>query len=121
MSTKKKKIQSAILKINATKNNVFFTLTSLTGDVIFSISCGVLGYRNAKKHTPGAVKTTFEKVKEKMLDLNVSDFEVVFNGYGSSMNEVLIMLHTLHKEAKAYSFVVNRAHNGTTLPRPRSV
>lgn len=122
MSTiKKKKVQSGILKVNATKNNVFFTFTTNNGDVVFSTSCGLLGYRNARKHTPAAVRSTFEKVKENMIALSVSDFEIVLNGYGSSLNEVLVLLPTLHKEAKAYSYTVNRMHNGTKPEKARSV
>ena len=118
---KKKKLQSGILKVNATKNNVFFTLTNNAGDVYFSLHCGLFSYRNARKHTPAAIRTTFEKMKEKMTECSLKEFKVILNGYGSSLNEVLVLLPTLPKEPTSYSYTVNRMHNGTTAPRLRSV
>ena len=88
------------IKIKPTFNNIFITLTDITGNVLISKHAGLLEFKGSKKKTPYVAS---QVLKDLMLDLeklniNIQAFVVQVRGYIRSgvVNNVIKQLSSLN-------------------------
>ena len=79
----KKKLDSAILHVQASYNNTRVVLTDTEGGVVLWSSSGALGFKGAKKGTPYAAAQVGELIGEKAKLMGVSNVDVVIKGVGA--------------------------------------
>ena len=79
----KKRVESGILHIEATYNNVKIVLTNKKGDVLCWSSSGSLGFKGAKKGTPFASAKVGEAIGLKGQAMGMKDVSVFIKGVGS--------------------------------------
>ncbi len=85
----RRKLERAVLHIEATYNNTKLTLVDLEGKVISSASSGSLGFRGAKKGTTFAASKVGELMAEKAENMGVKEAEAVVRGVGSGRESSL--------------------------------
>ncbi|KAI3389697.1 hypothetical protein SNEBB_002648 [Seison nebaliae] len=74
--------QLPIVHVKATRNNTLFTLVDHKGIPLYSISCGCVGFRNAKKGTTVAAQTTAAKLAEILTKRGIVDVRFTIKGVG---------------------------------------
>ena len=104
------------IKIKPTFNNIFITLTDITGNVLISKHAGLLEFKGSKKKTPYVAS---QVLKDLMLDLeklniNIQAFVVQVRGYIRSgvVNNVIKQLSSLNLNNIFYlEYITTRTHN----------
>jgi small subunit ribosomal protein S11 len=112
------------IKIKPTFNNIFITLTDITGNVLISKHAGLLEFKGSKKKTPYVAS---QVLKDLMLDLeklniNIQAFVVQVRGYIRSgvVNNVIKQLSSLNLNNIFYlEYITTRTHNGLRKKKKR--
>lgn len=112
------------IKIKPTFNNIFITLTGITGNVLISKHAGLLEFKGSKKKTPYVAS---QVLKDLMLDLeklniNIQAFVVQVRGYIRSgvVNNVIKQLSSLNLNNIFYlEYITTRTHNGLRKKKKR--
>ena len=112
------------IKIKPTFNNIFITLTDVTGNVLISKHAGLLEFKGSKKKTPYVAS---QVLKNLMLDLeklniNIQAFVVQVRGYIRSgvVNNVIKQLSSLNLNNIFYlEYITTRTHNGLRKKKKR--
>ena len=112
------------IKIKPTFNNIFITLTDITGNVLISKHAGLLEFKGSKKKTPYVAS---QVLKDLMLDLeklniNIQAFVVQVRGYIRSgvVNSVIRQLSSLNLNNIFYlEYITTRTHNGLRKKKKR--
>lgn len=79
----KKRLDHAVLHIEATYNNTKLNLTDQTGGALVWSSSGSLGYSGSKKGTPFAASKVGELIADKAISMGVKDIDVIICGVGA--------------------------------------
>ncbi|MCX6712159.1 MAG: 30S ribosomal protein S11 [Candidatus Vogelbacteria bacterium] len=79
----KKKLDHAVLHIEATYNNTKLNLTDTVGNSLIWSSSGSLGYSGSKKGTPFAASKVGDLIADKAIAMGVKDIDVVIRGVGA--------------------------------------
>ena len=121
ISVPKRKLDKAILHVDATYNNTKVLLTDQSGEALVWSSSGALGFKGAKKGTPFAAAQVGELVGEKAKLMGVKDASVIIRGVGSGRESAVrgfiskgITLDTIEDRTPV-------AFNGPKPPKPRRV
>ena len=119
--TAKKKINSGVLRIEATFNNTKVLFSDKMGNTLFWSSAGSLGFRGAKKGTPFAASKVGDIIGGKATTLGVKDADVVILGVGSGREPAVraFMAHGI--EITSIFDATPVPHNGPKAKKPRRV
>ena len=111
----KRKLDVAVLHVQATYNNTTAVLTDEKGNAVFSSSSGALGFSGAKKGTPFAAAKVGEVLGEKAKAAGVREISVVVKGVGSGRD-------SFSSKGIGITRIVDETpvpHNGPKPPKPR--
>ncbi|VDD83430.1 unnamed protein product [Mesocestoides corti] len=73
-----------IVHITASRNNTKISLTDCNGRNLCDTSCGIEGFRNARKQTTVAAQTVGISIGLKAQKMGIKDVRVKFRGIGSN-------------------------------------
>lgn len=103
----------AILHLKSTYNNTVVTLTNMKGKVIYSRSCGSLGFSGKKKRTTKfAVQSTVNAVLNRAKDLGFLNILLHLNGYAKGRFSILSCLKENGIKPLGIRDVTPIPHNG---------
>ncbi len=117
----KRKLERAVVFINATYNNTLISLADESGNILLQSSSGALGYSGAKKGTPFAASKVSELLAEKAQNMGVKEVDFIIKGVGAGRESAV-------RTFMAKGFVINSVKdttpvpfNGPKPPKPRRV
>ncbi|XP_061174199.1 small ribosomal subunit protein uS11-like [Saccostrea echinata] len=105
-----------VVNIKSSKNNVIISLCKASGDIIYSSSGGILGFRNTKGKTNLCAQTVGSHIGEKAVDLGLKNLRVKLNGIDGKRSSALLGLRTSGVRVVSITDVTKIPHNGC---RPR--
>ncbi len=114
------KQNSAILLVNLTRSNVFFTLTSLDGQILGSVSAGQFKTKGAKKVTVTTIKACLLKLNQSITQNLL--FHVKFKGLSKHKRLILKLLtKNLNYAVLSFADITTLPHNGTKPTKIRRI
>lgn len=119
--TPRRKLESAMLYVEATYNNTKVSLTDPSGNVVSWSSSGSLGFAGAKKGTPFAAAKVGEIIGDRATQMGVKEVSVVVIGIGSGRESAIRSFATKGIHINSIKDATPVPHNGPRPPRPRRV
>jgi len=117
----KKKLDYAVMYINASYNNTTVNLSDKEGRVVAWSSSGSLGFKGSKKGTPFAAGKVGELLADRATDMGVKEVDIILKGIGAGRESAI-------RAFVARGFVINNIKdvtpvpfNGPKRPKPRRV
>lgn len=117
----KKKLDYAVMHINASYNNTTVNLSDKEGKVVAWSSSGSLGFKGSKKGTPFAAGKVGELLADKATTMGVKEVDIIVKGIGAGRESAI-------RAFVARGFVINSIKdvtpvpfNGPKAPKPRRV
>lgn len=117
----KKRLERAILHIEASYNNTKLNLTDEMGNSLVWSSSGSLGYSGSKKGTPFAASKVGELVADKAIAMGVKDVEVVICGVGAGREGAMRAVAAKGINILSIKDRTPVPFNGPKAPKPRRV
>lgn len=117
----RKKLESAVLHVEATYNNTKVSLADPSGNVVSWSSSGSLGFAGAKKGTPFAAAKVGELMGDRAGQMGVKEVAVVVVGIGSGRESAIRSFATKGIHISSIKDATPVPHNGPRPPRPRRV
>ncbi|MEI7719956.1 MAG: 30S ribosomal protein S11 [bacterium] len=117
----KRKLDSALLFVEATYNNTKVSLADKKGDVVAWSSSGSLGFAGAKKGTPFAAAKVGELLADKALAMGIKEISVVVSGVGSGRESAIRAFVGKGIHIGGIKDATPVPHNGPRPPKARRV
>lgn len=114
-TSKKKRVESGMVYINASYNNTVITVTDTQGNVVAWASSGSLGFSGPKKATPFASQKIIAALTEKTQSTGPRNVQVIVKGIGSGRDSAIRSLINQGFEISSIKDVTPVPFNG---PRP---
>ncbi len=105
--------------IQSTFNNTLVTLTDPKGNVIAWASCGVAGFKGARKGTPYAAQMAAEEAARRAMEHGLRHVEVFVRGPGSGRETAIRSLQAAGLTVSSITDVTPVPHNGCRPPKKR--
>ena len=102
-------------------NNTIISITDSDGNVLFSGSCGMSGFKGSKKSTPYAATKAAERVGNKAKEAGVKEVTVFVKGPGSGRVAAIKALKSAGLRITAISDITPVPHNGCRPKKRRRV
>ena len=115
----KKAIPHALAHIRASFNNTQITVTDPAGNVLATISAGVVGLKGTRKGTPYAAQLVAESVAKRVMAMGVRDVDVFVKGPGVGRETAIRSLQVAGLEINTIKDVTPIPHNGCRPPKRR--
>jgi small subunit ribosomal protein S11 len=117
----KKRIERAVLHVEATFNNTKAVLTDEKGNAVMASSAGALGFSGARKSTPYAAAKVGELLGERAMAIGVKEASVIIRGVGAGRESALRAFSGKGITIRAIKDATPVPHNGPRPPKPRRV
>lgn len=117
----KQKIVEAIAHVKSTFNNTIVSITTMTGDVLFSSSAGRLGFKGSRKSTPFAASQIASTLSKDMQMVGIKELEVNMQGPGSGRDSVVRAFQSAGMSVKKLRDVTPLPHNGCRPCKKRRI
>lgn len=117
----KQRITSVIAHVKSTFNNTIVSITTMTGDVLFSSSSGKLGFKGSRKSTPFVASQIASQLAKDMQTIGVSDMEINMQGPGNARDSVVRVFQSAGLRISVLRDVTPLPHNGCRPPSKRRV
>ncbi len=117
----KKRLEQAVLHVEATYNNTKLNLTDTDGNSLVWSSSGSLGYTGSKKGTPFAASKVGDIIADKAIGMGIKDVEVIIHGVGAGREGAM---RAVAAKGISISSIKDRTpvpFNGPRAPKPRRV
>lgn len=114
-ASKKRRVESGMVYINATYNNTVITVTDAQGNVVAWASSGSLGFSGPKKATPFASQKIIAALTEKTAGTGPRNVQVIVKGIGGGRDSAIRSLINQGFEISSIKDVTPIPFNG---PRP---
>ncbi len=116
----KRLIEQGVAYIRASFNNIFITITDLSGDTIAWSSAGANKFKGARKGTPFAGQVTAEALGKKVAqEFGVKEIEVKVNGPGAGRDSAIRALAACGIKIRKIVDITSIPHNGCRPPKKR--
>ena len=117
----KRKIERAMLHIQASYNNTLITLADERGNAIMQSSAGALGFSGARKSTPYAAAKVAEFIAEKGKLIGLREAGIQVSGVGAGRESAIRAFAANGIELLFIKDITPLPHNGPRPPKPRRV
>ena len=117
----KRKLDTALLFVEATYNNTKVSLADTKGDVVAWSSSGSLGFSGAKKGTPFAAAKVGELLADKALAMGIKEISVIVSGVGSGRESAIRAFVAKGVHIGGIKDTTPVPHNGPRPPKARRV
>ena len=123
--TKKKtrrSVLSGVANVQATFNNTIVTIADEEGNTLSWCSCGMAGFKGARKSTPYAAQVAAEKAAEEAkISTGLERVRVFVKGVGPGREQAVRGLHAAGLDLTAIVDRTPAAHGGCRPKKPRRV
>lgn len=115
------KIPKGIAHIKSTFNNTIITISDMEGNVIASVSSGVVGFKGTKKSTPFAASRAAGDAGKKALAVGMKEISVYVKGPGAGREAAIRSLESVGLSIDLIRDITPIPHNGCRPPKRRRV
>lgn len=116
-----RKVERGRFYIQSTYNNTIITVTDDKGDILATVSSGMLGFRGPRRATPFAASQITRVLLEKIQPVGLKDIEVYVKGIGSGREAAIRSIAGSGLNVTFIKDVTPIPHNGPRPRRPRRV
>ena len=117
----KKNVVAGVAHINSTFNNTLVTITDQNGNTIAWSSCGVKGFKGARKSTPYAAQVAAEDAARKAVEHGMKSVDIVVMGPGSGRESAIRSFNVAGLVVTSIKDVTPLPHNGCRARKRRRV
>ena len=117
----KKRIERAVLHVEATFNNTKAVLTDEKGNAVITSSAGALGFSGSRKSTPYAAAKVGELLGDRAIAIGVKEASVIIRGVGAGRESALRAFSGKGIAIRSIKDATPIPHNGPRAPKPRRV
>ena len=117
----RKNVVAGIAHINSTFNNTLVTITDQNGNAIAWSSCGVKGFKGARKSTPYAAQVAAEDAARKAMEHGMKSVDIVVMGPGSGRESAIRSFTVAGLVVTSIKDVTPLPHNGCRARKRRRV
>ena len=117
----RKNVVAGIAHINSTFNNTLVTITDQNGNAIAWSSCGVKGFKGARKSTPYAAQVAAEDAARKAVEHGMKSVDIVVMGPGSGRESAIRSFTVAGLVVTSIKDVTPLPHNGCRARKRRRV
>lgn len=118
-----KKVYSASGRaiITSSFNNTIINITDLEGNTVCASSCGLVGFKGARKSTSYAAEKAAEDAAKKALALGVNEVSVFVKGPGPGRIGAVKMLRAAGLKVRSIADISPLPHNGCRPKNRRKI
>ena len=117
----RKNVAAGVAHINSTFNNTLVTITDANGNTIAWSSCGVKGFKGARKSTPYAAQVAADDAAHKALEHGMKSVDIVVMGPGSGRESAIRSFSAAGLVVTSIKDVTPLPHNGCRARKRRRV
>ena len=117
----RKNVVAGVAHINSTFNNTIVTITDTNGNTIAWSSCGVKGFKGARKSTPYAAQVAADDAAHKALEHGMKSVDIVVMGPGSGRESAIRSFSAAGLVVTSIKDVTPLPHNGCRARKRRRV
>ncbi len=114
-------IDTAIAHVKSSFNNTLVTITTTSGDALFSSSAGKLGFKGSRKGTPFAASQIGATLAKEMSAIGIKMVEMNLNGPGSGRDSLVRSFQSAGLNITVLRDVTPLPHNGCRPAKKRRV
>jgi len=114
-------IDTAIAHVKSSFNNTMVTITTTSGDALFSSSAGKLGFKGSRKGTPFAATQVGATLAKEMNAIGIKMVEMNLNGPGSGRDSLVRSFQSAGLNITILRDVTPLPHNGCRAAKKRRV
>ena len=114
-------IDSAIAHIKSSFNNTLVTVTTMSGDALFSSSSGKLGFKGSRKSTAFAATTVAQEAARAAMAHGMNEVEVRVQGPGAGRESAVRAIQAAGLRVSAIKDTTPVPHNGCRPRKQRRV
>ena len=120
-ASRKKEVVAGVAHVDSTFNNTVITITDTQGNTIAWSSCGLKGFKGARKSTPYAAQIAADDAAHKAMERGMKTIDVVVMGPGSGRESALRAFNAAGLVVTSIKDITGMPHNGCRARKRRRV
>ena len=120
-SSRKKEVVAGVAHVDSTFNNTVITITDTQGNTVAWSSCGLKGFKGARKSTPYAAQIAADDAAHKAMECGMKTIDVVVMGPGSGRESALRAFNAAGLVVTSIKDITGMPHNGCRARKRRRV
>ncbi|MFC1703447.1 30S ribosomal protein S11 [Candidatus Omnitrophota bacterium] len=116
-----RKVQSGIVRIQATFNNTIITISDKEGNTLVWSSPGVMGFSGSKKSTPFAAQIAASDAAKKSKEMGMQEVQIFVKGPGSGREAAVRAFQASGLNVTSVKDITPVPHNGCRGRKRRRV
>lgn len=120
-ASRKKEVVAGVAHVDSTFNNTVITITDTQGNTVAWSSCGLKGFKGARKSTPYAAQIAADDAAHKAMERGMKTVDVVVMGPGSGRESALRAFNAAGLVVTSIKDITGMPHNGCRARKRRRV
>ena len=120
-AARKKEVVAGVAHVDSTFNNTVITITDTQGNTVAWSSCGLKGFKGARKSTPYAAQIAADDAAHKAMERGMKTIDVVVMGPGSGRESALRAFNAAGLVVTSIKDITGMPHNGCRARKRRRV
>ena len=120
-ASRKKEVVAGVAHVDSTFNNTVITITDTQGNTVAWSSCGLKGFKGARKSTPYAAQIAADDAAHKAMERGMKTIDVVVMGPGSGRESALRAFNAAGLIVTSIKDITGMPHNGCRARKRRRV
>ena len=120
-ASRKKEVVAGVAHVDSTFNNTVITITDTQGNTVAWSSCGLKGFKGARKSTPYAAQIAADDAAHKAMERGMKTIDVVVMGPGSGRESALRAFNAAGLVVTSIKDITGVPHNGCRARKRRRV
>ena len=120
-ASRKKEVVAGVAHVDSTFNNTVITITDTQGNTVAWSSCGLKGFKGARKSTPYAAQIAADDAAHKAIERGMKTIDVVVMGPGSGRESALRAFNAAGLIVTSIRDITGMPHNGCRARKRRRV
>ncbi len=120
-ASRKKEVVAGVAHVDSTFNNTVITITDTQGNTVAWSSCGLKGFKGARKSTPYAAQIAADDAAHKAMEYGMKTIDVVVMGPGSGRESALRAFNAAGLIVTSIKDITGMPHNGCRARKRRRV
>ena len=120
-ASRKKEVVAGVAHVDSTFNNTVITITDTQGNTVAWSSCGLKGFKGARKSTPYAAQIAADDAAHKAMERGMKTIDVVVMGPGSGRESALRAFNAAGLVVTSIRDITGMPHNGCRARKRRRV
>ena len=120
-ASRKKEGVAGVAHVDSTFNNTVITITDTQGNTVAWSSCGLKGFKGARKSTPYAAQIAADDAAHKAMERGMTTIDVVVMGPGSGRESALRAFNAAGLVVTSIKDITGMPHNGCRARKRRRV